>query len=286
LDRVRSIALLRAHGLTPKKSFGQCFLDDPRLASQIAELTVPDGAGTVLEIGAGVGALSLYLAKRAARLVAVERDRDLVPLLRAVLASGEADGEEVSAIDIVEADAARLDWLAALAAGPRPWRIAGNLPYQITGALLERATGVARDVERAVFMIQREVAQRLHATPGTKSYGALSVFVQAAFAVKVALRVPAGAFTPAPKVDSAVVVLVPHAVPRAVETDAFRRVVHAAFATRRKTLRNAWARLATPELGLHDLAAAAAIDLGARGETLAVEDFARAAQVVAEHEPR
>src|SRR5262249_31443367 len=126
------------------------------------------------------------------------------------------------------------------APGPAPRVVAGNLPYLITGRLLERATTIADAIDRAVFMVQAEVADRLAAPPGGDAYGALSVFVQAAFDVQRILVVRGGAFYPRPDVDSAVVALTPRRPRRAEETDAFRAAVRAAFATRRKTLRNAW----------------------------------------------
>jgi 16S rRNA (adenine1518-N6/adenine1519-N6)-dimethyltransferase len=135
----------------------------------------------------------------------------------------------------------------------------------------------AASVERAVFMVQDEVARRLTASPGGKEWGALTVFVRAAFTARRVLRAPPGAFHPAPEVTSAVVELVALRPPRARETEAFRAVVRAAFEMRRKTLRNAWAALAPSAAALDDAAATAGVDLRARGETLDVESFARMA---------
>lgn len=261
----------RALGLKPKKSFGQNFLSDPRICSAIAELATPAPGGTVVEIGAGLGALTSPLLERAAHVVAVERDRDLCPILR------DAFHDELAAekLELIEADAASLDYAALLAKGPRPHVLAGNLPYQITGKLLEMATGLVDRLDRAVFMVQREVADRLAAQPGTPSYGALTVFVTAAFRVERAIHVGRGAFFPSPDVDSAVIVL--HPQRRAEETDAFRAAVRAAFAQRRKTLRNAWRPLG-PAGEVERRAKEAGIDLEKRGETLTVEDFARFAK--------
>jgi 16S rRNA (adenine1518-N6/adenine1519-N6)-dimethyltransferase len=267
--------LLRSHGLRPKKSFGQNFLVDVHACESIAAAAAEPAGGTVLELGAGLGALTRPLLARASRVVAVERDRDLVPILRTEL----AEPLERGALEILEADAARLDWLAAFAGGPRPHAVAGNLPYLITGRLLERATEIADSIDRCVFMVQAEVADRLVAAPDTEAYGALSVFVQAAFSVKRVLSVRAGAFFPRPEVDSAVVLFVPHRPRLAEETPAFREAVKAAFGGRRKTLRNAWKGLygwSREELDRH--AAEAGIDLGLRGETLGVDAFARLAR--------
>lgn len=268
---------LRERGLSPKKRFGQNFLVDVHAQRTIAEAATTPPGGTVLEIGAGMGALTRPLLERAARVVAIERDRDLVPLLSADFAEPIAEGR----MQLVEGDALSLDWAALLADGPRPHIIAGNLPYLLTGPLLERATALADHVDRVVFMVQAEVADRLVARPSTKEYGALTVFVQAAFDVRRVLTVRAGAFYPRPDVDSAVVALEPVRPRRAQETEAFRAAVRAAFGTRRKTLRNAWKSLyGWSKDELEARAKEAGISLDARGETLSVDDFARIAELV------
>lgn len=267
---------LRARGLAPKKKLGQNFLVDAHAARVIAEAaTTPEG-GTVVEIGAGLGALTRPLLARAAHVTAIEFDRDLVPILREDLAAEIA----AARLDLIEGDAAGVDWAEKLAGGSRPHVVAGNLPYLITGKLIEKAVGLAASIDRAVFMVQAEVADRLAAPPDGEAYGALSVFVQAAFDVKRILTVKGGAFHPRPEVDSAVVLLVPHRPLRAEETPAFRAAVKAAFGARRKTLRNAWKNLyGWSREELDERAREAGIDLGARGETLAVEDFARIAKL-------
>ncbi len=263
---------LRERGLSPKKRFGQNFLVDVHAQKMIAEAATTPVGGTVLEIGPGMGALTRPLLERAGHVVALERDRDLVPLLSEDFAEPIAQGR----LHIVEGDAMAQDWAALLQGHPKPHVIAGNLPYLLTGPLLERATMLVDHVDRVVFMVQLEVAERLMAKPSTKEYGALTVFVQAAFDVRRVLTVRAGAFYPRPDVDSAVVALDPVKPKRAEETDAFRDAVRAAFGTRRKTLRNAWKSIygwSKEELETH--AAAAGISLDARGETLSVEAFAR-----------
>jgi 16S rRNA (adenine1518-N6/adenine1519-N6)-dimethyltransferase len=270
-------ALLRDAGLHPKKSFGQNFLVADAIADAIARACVRDeevGRARVVEIGAGTGALTHRLVGRAAHVVAIERDRDLVPLLVQAFAGTSAE--------IVEGDAQAVDLAALL--GPAvdgcPRVLCGNLPYAITGALLRRAVEHAAWLERAVFMVQDEVARRLTASPGTKEWGALTVFARAAFVTRRVLRVPPGAFHPAPEVTSAVVEFVPLRPPRAPETESFRAVVRAAFEMRRKTLRNAWASLAAGPGVLEAAAADAGVDLRARGETLDVESFARMAEAL------
>lgn len=265
-------ALLRGRGLAPKKRFGQNFLLDEHACNRIAEAATAPGGGTVLEIGPGLGALTEPLLARAGRVVAVEYDADLVPLLRDRL------GDRGDTFRVVEGDALDQDWVALLGDGPRPRVVAGNLPYLVTGRLLERAVSIAADIDRAVFMVQAEVADRLLARPGTKDYGALTVFTRAAFGVQRLLTLKGGAFYPAPEVSSSVVVLEPLRPARAEETPAFRTVVRSAFGARRKTLRNAWKGIfgwTTADLAA--CAEEAGIDLDARGETLDVEAFGRLA---------
>jgi 16S rRNA (adenine1518-N6/adenine1519-N6)-dimethyltransferase len=265
-------ALLAAHGLRAKKHFGQNFLIDDNLARRIAELATDPPGGSVVEIGAGLGALTRPLLERAARVVAVERDRDLVPLLRSELAS-EVDAGR---LELLEADAKQVDVAALLAAGPAPRVLAGNLPYQLTGVLLERAVNAVRAIDRAVFLVQLEVADRIGARPGGEAWGALSVFVQAQFAARRAFVVRRGAFQPQPGVDSAVIVLEPLPEPVAAESDTLRELVHAAFAQRRKKLRNAWQGvLGVDAARLAAAAERAGVDLDLRGEVLEVAAFAR-----------
>jgi 16S rRNA (adenine1518-N6/adenine1519-N6)-dimethyltransferase len=265
--------MLERYGLTPKKSFGQNFLADENLASRIAEACAARG-GSVLELGAGLGALTRpLLASGLAWVLAVERDRDLVPVLAHEFASDIAE----SRLSILEADAKSIDFAAALADRPRPHVIAGNLPFQITGPLLEKAVHGAPSIDRAVFLVQLEVADRLAAAPGSDAYGALSVFAQRAFRVARAFVVRRGAFYPQPNVDSAVVTLEPRG--SGPETEAFRTLVRRAFAQRRKQLKNAWSGLFEQRgLDMASAAERAGIDLSARGETLSVADFTRMAK--------
>ena len=269
--------VLRGAGLHPKKALGQNFLVAEPIARAIAEACVPDsevGRARVVEIGAGTGALTRWLAPRARELVAIERDRELVPVLRAEL--GDAP------VRVVEGDARTAD-IAALLGPPdddSPRVLCGNLPYAITGPLLRLAVEAVDSLERAVFMVQDEVATRLAATPGGKDWAALTVFVHAAFSARRVLRAPPGAFHPPPAVTSAVVEFLPSRPRRALETPSFRAVVRAAFQARRKTLRNAWAGLGLDGPALAAAAAQAGVDLDARGETLDVEAFARMAAEV------
>ena len=257
-------AVLRRTGLAPKKGFGQNFLVAQHIVDAIAAACVPDaeiGRARVLELGAGTGVLTRALAMRARSVVAVERDRDLVPVL----------GEELAdlpegRVRILEADAQAVSPKELLGdTDPEsPRVVCGNLPYQITGRLLERAVGYADDLERVVFMVQLEVADRLAAEPGTKIYGGLTVFVRAAFRTAKLFTVSPGSFFPPPDVTSAIVRFEPERPRRAVETETFRALVKGAFGTRRKTLRNAWKSVAPPE-AIAAAAQRAGISLDARG---------------------
>ncbi len=218
----------RPAGLPPaRKSLGQHFLRDARVLERIASALDLTGTETVLEIGPGRGALTDRLATRAGRLVAIEVDRALVPVLRARYAAQPH-------VIIAEADVLDTD-LAALAQGP--YRLAGNVPYYITTPILFHALKAPRP-ERAVFLVQREVADRMAAPPGSDAYGALSVNLQALATAETLMVVKPGAFDPPPKVDSAVVRVVPRAEPLVTpdEEAPFSRFVIALFAQRRKQL--------------------------------------------------
>lgn len=227
---------------------------------------------TVVEIGPGQGALTDRLAERAGRVVAIEIDRDLVRLLRERYAGNPL-------VEVVEGDALELDW-AACAGGP--FRLAGNLPYYITTPLLFRALGAPLP-ERSVLLVQREVADRIVAPPGSRTYGALSVNVQLAAHATVVARVPAGAFRPRPSVDSAIVRLEPRVPPlmHDDEVTPLRSFVQGVFGFRRKQmvrvlreLRGLDAEVAQECLGR------AAIPADVRPETLPPEDFLRLFRVV------
>lgn len=260
-------ALLDKYDLRAKKSWGQNFLGDEAVLDDIARLAAPRPGGRVLELGAGLGHLTARLLARGAAVTAVERDRDMARVLR---------GELGDRVALLEADAARLDY-AALAAG-QPLTVVGNLPYHLTSPILFDLLGQPGHVARAVFLLQREVAERLAASPGEKDWGVLSVFLQREADVSVERIVPPGAFFPPPKVHSAVIHVGfrPPAADAAVKDPArFRALVKAGFAQRRKTLRNALeaGRVAPPE-ALAAALAAAGIDPGRRGETLTVAEWA------------
>lgn len=208
-----------------KKRLGQHFLHDPNILGRIADALEIQPGDTVLEIGPGPGGLTGQLDRRATRLVAIEKDRDLIPGLRSRYPN----------LELVEGDALDLDWHALT--GPGPVRITGNIPYNITSPLIELALAPPRP-SVIVFLVQKEVAERVAAPHGGAEYGALSVGVQAVAKVERLFTVPAGAFQPRPKVDSAVLRLRPLAEPLvpADQAAGFRRFVVGLFGFRRKQL--------------------------------------------------
>jgi 16S rRNA (adenine1518-N6/adenine1519-N6)-dimethyltransferase len=266
-------AALRRHGLRPRKSFGQNFLVDRSVVERIAAAIGPHPGLLIVEIGAGLGTLTRALVAGGSAVVAIERERDMA---RALRADFEAEGR----VTVEEVDAVSFDYRAA--ARESPTVVVGNLPYNVTGPLLATIVDSMDALVAAVVMVQREVAQRMVAAPGSRTYGALSVMVQARCDVELVLEVPPGAFYPIPEVHSAVVRLVPSRPPRIGTRDweKVRRVVRAAFAQRRKKLRNALRSLAPQDVVEASLAQAG-IDPALRAERLSVEDFARLADELA-----
>lgn len=251
---------------------GQHFLHDPSILARLAEALHPTPRDTVLEIGAGPGALTAQLATRVGRLVAIERDPTLGEALRERVARPEWKGITPT---VIIADALDVDWHAAV--GHRSFKAAGNIPYRITSPLIERALRPPRP-ELIVFLVQREVADRLTAPPGSRSYGALTVGVGAVATVEQLFVVKAGAFLPPPGVDSAAVRIVPRSRPLVApgEGPSLRRLVTGLFAQRRKQLGTALRRqwgLAGAEVArvLEEVR----IDPTVRAETLEVEEFVR-----------
>jgi 16S rRNA (adenine1518-N6/adenine1519-N6)-dimethyltransferase len=268
-------ALLAHHGLRAKKSWGQNFLVDRGVQRRIVAAAAPGSEDVVIEIGAGLGALTGALADSAARVVAIERDFDLVPVLRAVLAG--RDNVTVSATDALE-----FDFEGAARAAGRPVVVVGNLPYQITSPLLFALIDAGTAIARAVLMVQREVAERVTAAPGSKTYGRLSVMAQQRAAVQILFHVGAGAFHPPPAVTSTVMRVAPRGESIAAVSDQglFAEVVKAAFATRRKMLRRALAPV-FGEMTARAALARAGIAETRRAEELSVSDLAALATAIA-----
>lgn len=252
--------------MIPRKRFGQHFLTDPRILDRIVGALELDGAETVIEVGPGRGTLTDRLADKCAKLVAMEIDRDLVAQLR----QRYADRPHVQ---IVEGDVLKTPF-ASVAGGP--YVLIGNVPYYITTPILFHALERPR-AARAVFLVQREVAERMGAAPDSDNYGALSVNVQALALVEVLFRVAAGAFNPPPKVESAVVRVTPRADPVvSVDEEAgFSAFVIAAFSQRRKQLGSVVRSIAAVDTASAvALVVAAGLDPHARPETLGPAQFA------------
>jgi len=261
--------LLRKYELQPKRSFSQNFLIQPAAIAQIADAARAMGE-QVVELGPGLGALTHALLERGARVLAVELDRDMIRVLDAEFANCDR-------LEVRLGDAADLDLEAYSKACGSKLVVTGNLPYQATGAIIRRVVAHRAVLEGAILMVQKEVRDRLIASPATKEYGALTVFTRAAFEVATVCRLRPGSFYPPPKVDSAVVRFTPRDKPLAVETESFRQVVRAAFQMRRKTLHNALRALGDAGRSTRALSEAG-IDPRRRGETLSVEEFATLTQ--------
>ncbi len=263
--------VLRAHGIWSKKHFGQNFLIDPSAPDRIAAAGGAGPEDVIFEIGPGVGTLTRALAQRAGRVIALEYDTDLVPVCRAELA--DCPHVEVRAGNVLD-----VDWAALAAEVGRPLIVYGNVPYHLSTGILTGLLEVPAAWRRACFLLQREFARRAAASPGDKECSALSAAVALGCHATLALEVPAQSFHPVPKVDSAVLVLERRERPAVdVEPRAFRTVVRALFAQRRKMARKALKAVhADPEA----LLAAAGLDPTRRGETFTVEELGALARAL------
>jgi 16S rRNA (adenine1518-N6/adenine1519-N6)-dimethyltransferase len=257
----------------PKKRLGQHFLHDDGIISMIVQAVDPKPGDRLVEIGPGQGAITFPLLERHGALTVIEFDRDLIePLTQAASGRGE--------FTIIHRDVLEVDF-TALAAGAM-LRLVGNLPYNLSSPILFHALDHADVVRDMHFMLQKEVVDRMAAGPGSKTYGRLGVMLQAYCRVTPLFDVPPGAFHPPPKVDSAVVRLVPRPADEiAVEDRAmFSRVVRDAFGQRRKTLRNALSNIAAAEQ-----IAEGGVDPGLRAEQVPVHAFVGLANALARAEP-
>jgi 16S rRNA (adenine1518-N6/adenine1519-N6)-dimethyltransferase len=257
-----------------RKSLGQHFLHDKKVLTRIADAVEATKADTVVEIGPGRGALTDLLAERAGRLIAIEYDRALAAILRERYASKPH-------VEILEADALTVRFAGA--AG-NDFLLVGNVPYYITTPLIFHALEAPRP-RRALFLVQKEVADRIAGSPGSSAYGALSVNVQAVAHAELVLRVAAGAFQPPPKVDSALIRLTPLAQPvvRPAEEAPFREFVQSAFGMRRKQMRRVLRSLLQIDAPRAEaILAKAGVSPDVRPETLAPDDFASLVRQIAD----
>ncbi len=270
--------VIRRHDLRARKSLGQNFLLDLNLTARIARAAGPLASVTVLEVGPGPGGLTRALiAGGAQRVVAIERDD------RAIAALAEIAAHYPGRLEVVAADALAFDPQTRL--GGTPARIVANLPYNIATALLVgwlTAEPWPPWFDRLVLMFQREVAERITAPPGSKTYGRLSVLTQWRTEARILFDIAPSAFVPPPKVTSSLVEFVPRAAPLPCDSAALQKVTEAAFGQRRKMLRQSLKSLGRDPL---PLLAAAAIEPTARAEDIAVEGFVRLARVWADGMP-
>lgn len=253
-------------GHVARRRFGQNFLVDRHYIERIVAAVDPQRDDNIVEIGPGLGALTRPLLDRVTRLTVIEIDRDLATRI----------GNEFPPDRLVLHNVDALSFDFATLGGEL--RVIGNLPYNISSPLLFHVSRFDANLRDLTLMLQREVVQRMAAAPATPEYGRLTVMLQTRFRIERLFTVPPGAFRPAPKVDSAVARLTPlgPSRPRIVNEALFAAVVGAAFGQRRKTLRNALQRWATPSA-----LESAGVAPGARGETLAVADFVRLANALA-----
>jgi len=265
-------ASLAAHGLLADKRLGQHFLLDLNVTSKIARLAGPLQGRAVIEVGPGPGGLTRALLDAGARVIAIEKDRRFGPMLAELAAA--ADG----ALTVVEGDALKADEAALLAehAPGLPARIVSNLPYNVGAPLLVKWLRIASSFEAMTLMFQKEVAERIVAPAGGHAYGRLSVLCQAACEAEIVMSLPARAFTPPPKVDSAVVRLIPRVDgPNPELLAALERTTQAAFGQRRKMLRSS-----LKPLGGEALCRAAGIDPNLRAEQVPVDRFMALAALI------
>ncbi|MDQ3897488.1 MAG: 16S rRNA (adenine(1518)-N(6)/adenine(1519)-N(6))-dimethyltransferase RsmA [Actinomycetota bacterium] len=265
--------LLDQHGLAPSRSRGQNFVVDPNTVRRIARLAEVGPGDRVVEIGAGLGSLTLALAETGASVTAIEVDGGLVPVLRTVV--------EPVGVTVVEGDALRLDWGALL--GDEPWVLVANLPYNVATPLVADLLDHVPAIRRMLVMVQREVGERLAARPGDEAYGAVSVKVAYWATARVVGRVPPTVFHPVPNVESALVGIERRSKPAVgaeVDRAELFRLVGAGFGQRRKMLRRSLAGLVRPEAFT-----AAGVRPEARAEELSVEEWGRLAACTSSGRP-
>jgi 16S rRNA (adenine1518-N6/adenine1519-N6)-dimethyltransferase len=262
----------------PRKSLGQNFLTDRRVIDRIVDVAEISGRDEILEIGPGVGALTLALAEKAGRVVAIEKDERVMSRLHELL-----DGHPN--VELISGDCLKIDY--ANFCGGKKIKVVSNLPYSISTPVLLKLLKVRELLSSLILMLQLEVGERITASPGGKQYGSLSVLIQTYMDVKIEFRVPPSAFWPKPKVDSAVLEFVPLPRPRVPITDGsvYEKVVRAAFSSRRKMLGNSL-RSILPKDAAESVLGSCGIDRRRRAETLTIEEFGLLAEdVLRRHKP-
>ncbi len=260
---------LKEYGLIPKKGWGQHFLIDRNILSKVIRATRVEGKDVVLEVGPGLGEMTLALARQAKRVIAVEIDPKLVAIL-------EKKVRDYPNVEVVKSDILKLDFKQFLKKEGHPIKVVANLPYRITTPLLFRFIESKEVFSTFTLMLQKEVAERMVAPPGRKEYGPLSIFMQMFLDLSIHFLVKPSAFFPPPKVESAVIHMTWKDKPMVEVKDeaCFKKIVKGCFGYRRKTLTNA---LKHSDLTLpHDIESRVekiGIDLRRRPETLSIQEF-------------
>jgi 16S rRNA (adenine1518-N6/adenine1519-N6)-dimethyltransferase len=253
----------------PRKRFGQHFLTDRGIIEEIIQAIAPEAGQRMVEIGPGLAAMTQPLVGRLGQLTVIELDRDLARQLRAH-----------PRLTVIESDVLKVDFSALVAtmtgqAGPKKIRVVGNLPYNISTPILFHLLDAVDVIEDQHFMLQKEVIDRMVASPSTSAYGRLSVMLQWRYAMVNVLHVPPHSFDPPPRVDSAIVRMVPHAVPAAIDVNLLSELVRVAFSQRRKLLRHSLGQWLTAR------AFAGVFDTQRRAEEVPVAEYIALAQQVA-----
>jgi len=262
--------ILEKYSIRPKRSLGQNFLINLNAARRIADFCTAHAGSTVVETGPGPGTLTLCLLNKGARVTAVEHDASMIRIL-------ESEYGHHEGLSIIKADAAEFDYSTA----GSDLVLAGNLPFNAAARIIMNAVSQVRLVRAMVFMVQREVGDRLKAGPGERDYGALSALVQAVFDVRRVMNLNPNSFFPAPKVRSSVMEMMPKKEGAITEGEyeKYRTAVNAAFSKRRKTLRNSLSSAGIWDADKVERALeAGGIDPGRRAETLSVQEFFRLAE--------
>jgi 16S rRNA (adenine1518-N6/adenine1519-N6)-dimethyltransferase len=253
------------------RRLGQHFLSDPGILNKIVRVIDPQPEDRIIEVGAGKGAITFPLAQKAAEVIAIEKDGELVPLLRT---------KRQDNLTIIEKDVLRVDFRELLAAGagvPGPVKLVGNLPYSISSPLMFKVLGDKKLFQTCVFLVQKEVAERICAQPGSKKYAPLSILVENDFSARVHFIVHPGSFSPPPRVESALISLVQRASPLFQVSDErlFLKFLQAAFRQRRKILLNNLRNSGWPAEAIQAAYSQLGLERAARPEELSLAQFVR-----------
>ncbi|MCR5295243.1 MAG: 16S rRNA (adenine(1518)-N(6)/adenine(1519)-N(6))-dimethyltransferase RsmA [Lachnospiraceae bacterium] len=280
-SREGTAAILRKYGFSFRKKYGQNFLVDGQVLSDIVKAAGITPEDYVLEIGPGIGTLTQYLAQSARKVTAVEVDRMLIPILKDTLSAWEN-------VELLNGDILKIDLteLLRLKNEGRPVKVAANLPYYITTPILMALFESGAPLESITVMVQKEVAERMTAGPGSKTYGALSLAAAYYARAEIAFLVPPSSFIPAPKVESAVVHMKRYASPPvSADPEMLFKLIRGSFNERRKTLLNGladYSALGKPKAKIAEAIGRCGFPPAVRGEQLSLEEFSRLAEILSE----